>query len=98
MTKYGALVPIRAKYAAIIKPGISKDHGKHAEVMRELLSEWNPVGLSEDQIVFVLGPPTSQDKEHNYFAYHYENGFAGTGWNFVFKQGVVEQVKEFGIQ
>jgi len=66
--------------------------------MRELLAEWNPVGLSEDQIVFVLGPPTSQDKEHNVFGYYFENGFNGVGWDFVFKQGVVERVEKHGIQ
>jgi len=97
--KYDTLVPIRAKYAGIIKPGIAKDGAtKNAKAMRELMSEWNPVGLLEDQIVFVLGPATSHNREHNTMSYAFENGYLGTGWKFIFKQGVVERVEEFGIQ
>lgn len=98
VTRYDVVVPFRAKYAGVIKPGIYKDYAKHTTAMTELMAEWNPVELARDQVVFVLGPPTSEDLEKNTISYSFENGFFGMGWKFHFERGVVASVTTYGIQ
>lgn len=98
MKPFEELVSIRAKYAATIKPGIHKDYARNCEVMRQLLAEWNPIGVTRDQLLFVLGPPTTENNEADSLSYSFQNGYFGEGWRFVFDKGRVAKIVEYKIQ
>lgn len=84
---------LKRKYSGRIKPGISHDNvTQHIQTMRELMAEWDPIGLSTADLIDMLGPPSEKGpKVLNYF---FDTGFGGIGWNFEIENGTVRQWKE----
>lgn len=63
--------------------------------MENLLLEWNPVGASVDDVVFLLGRPSERREDR--IVYVFEGGFSGVLWVFELKTGRVTAVERGSV-
>lgn len=87
------LTNLKQKYEGRIVAGnTGKDVQRYIEAMEELLAEWDPVGLTAEEVEYVLGPPSMVDREGE-LHYFFDSGRAGQGWAFELKDGKVVAVR-----
>lgn len=76
---------LKDRYAGPLRFGNVGSDPRPAEAMERLTGEWDPVGLTREEVVFVLGKPTRED--HRSLEYRIEDGYTGTAWVFRLDDG-----------
>ncbi len=79
---------LRADYSDLIQTGNTESaYPEYVRQMENLLEEWNPVGASVEDVVFLLGRPSERHEDR--IVYVFEGGFSGVLWVFQLKHGSV---------
>ena len=91
-----AIVRLRANYADLIQTGNTESaYPEYVGQMENLLEEWNPVGASVVDVVFVLGRPYERHEDR--IVYVFEGGFSGVLWVFQLQDGRVTAVERGSV-
>ncbi len=90
------IVRLRANYADLIQTGNTESaYPEYVGQMENLLEEWNPVGASVVDVVFVLRRPSERHEDR--IVYVFEGGFSGVLWVFQLKDGSVTAVERGSV-
>ncbi len=90
------IVQLRANYADLIQTGNTESaYPEYVRQMENLLEEWNPVGASVEDVVFLVGRPSERHEDR--IVYVFEGGFSGVLWVFQLKDGSVTAVERGSV-
>ncbi|UCD76539.1 MAG: hypothetical protein JSV91_06360 [Phycisphaerales bacterium] len=90
------IIRLRATYADLIQTGnTGSKYPEYVRQMETLLEEWNPVGASTEDVVFLLGRPSVRYDDR--IVYFFEGGFSGVLWVFQLEDDRVTSVERGSI-
>jgi hypothetical protein len=89
-------VRLRAAYAGLIRTGdTGYAYPEYVSQMENLLNEWDPVGASVEDLVFLLGVPSERREDR--LLYVFEGGFSGVVWVFHLENDRITSVERGSI-
>ena len=90
------VVRLRAAYAGLIETGdTGSAYAEYVSQMENLLNEWDPVGASVEELVFLLGVPSELHEDR--IVYIFDGGFSGVLWVFHVENDRITSVERGSI-
>ena len=84
---------IRTKYEGKIVVGnTGQNYLKYAAALKQLLTEWNPVGCTAEEVQFVIG--AASETNNTELIYSFENGYSLIAWRFKLKNGKIVELQK----